>query len=211
MKKSNRRHFIKRSVVGAGLAAISGTALSAQVTPDEIKGPFYPVTPQKDQDFDLTHIQGKTDQALGQLVVIEGRVLDTSGQPIENATVDIWQANAAGRYNHPHDDNPAPLDPNFQGWAIVQSGQQGAFKFKTIIPGAYPVSAEWTRPPHIHFKVSKSGYEELVTQMYFPDHALNPVDKLLLRKSAAEQTMMIAQPTGGQPDTLRYDIVLQAI
>ena len=211
MKTSNRRHFIKRTVVGAGLAAISGAVLSGQVTPDEIKGPFYPVTPQKDQDFDLTQIQGKTAQALGQVVVIQGRVLDTAGQPIENATVDIWQANAAGRYNHPHDENPAPLDPNFQGWAIVQSGQQGGFKFKTIVPGAYPVSAEWTRPPHIHFKVSKAGYQEVVTQMYFPGHELNQVDKLLQRKSTAEQQMMIAQPTEEQSGVLGYEIVMQAV
>ncbi len=211
MKKSNRRDFIKHSVIGASLVGINQTVLAAQATPDEIKGPFYPVTPQKDQDFDLTQIEGNANVAQGEVVIIHGHVLDTAGQPVENATVDIWQANAVGRYNHPHDENPAPLDPNFQGWAIVQSGQQGGFKFKTIIPGAYPVSAEWTRPPHIHFKVSKSGYQEVVTQMYFPDHQLNQLDKLLLRKSTDEQKMMTAQPDPSESAGLVYNIVLQPV
>lgn len=211
MKQHKRRRFIQQSIMGAGLAAISQTGWSGQVTPDEIKGPFYPVTPQKDQDFDLTQVQGKTQQAMGEKVIIQGRVLDSSGQPIENATVDIWQANAAGRYNHPHDDNPAPLDPNFQGWAIVQSGQQGGFKFKTIIPGVYPVSDEWQRPPHIHFKVSKRGFKEKVTQMYFPDHELNQVDKLLLSKTLDEQQLMIAKVVNGRSSNLIYDIVLEEV
>ena len=211
MKESNRRGFIKHSVIGASLVAISNTALAGEVTPNEIKGPFYPVTPQKDQDFDLTQVEGKANVAQGEVVMIQGHVLDTTGQPIENATVDIWQANAAGRYNHPHDENPAPLDPNFQGWAIVQSGQQGGFKFKTIVPGAYPVSAQWKRPPHIHFKVSKAGYQEVVTQMYFPGHELNQVDKLLQGKSLDEQKMMTAQPDASDSDTLIYNIILQAV
>ncbi len=145
------------------------------------------------------------------MVTIQGQVLDIEGNPVEGATVDIWQANAAGRYRHPHDNNPAPLDPDFQGWAIVQSGVQGGFKFKTVIPGAYPVSDAWKRPPHIHFKVSKKGYAEVTTQMYFPDHELNQVDRLLQSKTAAEQQMMVARSVDGEEVTLRYDIVLQAL
>jgi len=211
MKESSRRRFIKHSIISASLVATCNAALAAQVTPDEIKGPFYPITPQKDQDFDLTQVEGKVSVAQGEVVMIQGRVLDTTGQSIENATVDIWQANAAGRYNHPHDENPAPLDPNFQGWAIVQSGQQGGFKFKTIVPGAYPVSAQWKRPPHIHFKVSKVGYQEVITQMYFPGHELNQVDKLLQGKSTDEQKMMTAQADKEQPSGLIYKIILKAV
>jgi len=93
--------------------------------------------------------------------------------------VDIWQANAAGRYAHERDPNPAPLDPNFQGWAILKTDGEGRYRFKTIKPGAYPVSENWTRPPHIHFKVSRRGYREITTQMYFEDEPLNNVDNLL--------------------------------
>lgn len=124
-------------------------------------------------------------------------------------TVDVWQANAAGRYSHPHDPNPAPLDPSFQGWAIVPSGKDGDFRFKTVIPGAYPAEDDWVRPPHIHFKLSKRGYVELTTQMYFPDQELNDVDRLLQSKSPAEQELMIAKPSASEPDILRYQIVIE--
>lgn len=184
---------------------------TARPTPAEIEGPFYPVIQQKDKDFDLTIVEGKSGVAQGQAVFIEGLVLDTSNKPIENATVDLWQANAAGKYRHPHDSSNAPLDANFQGWAIVQSGKNGEFRFKTIIPGAYAVSNEWTRPPHIHFKVTKKGYLEVITQMYFPHQSLNKKDYLLQRKTATEQALMIAKPVDGKVNTLKYNIVLEAV
>ncbi len=212
MKTVKRRSFIKKGLMGGAATVLTPTVLAAgAVTPDEIEGPFYPITPQQDQDFDLTHIAGRSGKAQGEVVNIQGQVLDTDGKPVMGATVDIWQANAAGRYRHPHDKNPAPLDPDFQGWAIVQSGQQGGFGFKTIIPGAYPVSSAWTRPPHIHFKVSKTGYEEVTTQMYFPGHPLNEVDRLFQSKTPAEQKMMVAQYINEQQSTLQYNIVVRAI
>lgn len=211
MKKSNRRSFIKDNVVGGALIALSTSTYAGVPTPPEIEGPFYPLYPQKDQDFDLTQVDGHAHKAKGDVVNIQGNVIDVDGSPIENATVDIWQANSMGRYRHPHDQNKAALDPDFQGWAIVQSGKKGGFKFKTIIPGAYPVSKTWLRPPHIHFKVSKMGYEEIITQMYFPNHELNDIDQLLQRKTKAEQKMMIASAVKEQSNTLEYNIVLQKI
>ena len=92
----------------------------------------------------------------------------------------IQQANAAGRYNHPRDPNKAELDHNFQGWAIVPSGEEGDFKFKTIKPGIYPVGGGWKRPPHIHFKVSYQGFQTLTTQMYFPGEELNKAKESFL-------------------------------
>lgn len=210
MKKSSRRTFIKSSVMG-GAMAVAHPALALQPTPKDVQGPFYPLAAQKDQDFDLTQIAGRADAALGEVIVIQGHVVDTDGHPIEGATVDIWQANAAGKYNHPHDDNEAPIDPNFQGWAIVQSGVKGGFRFKTIIPGAYPASAKWLRPPHIHFKVSKLSYVEIITQMYFPQHELNDVDLLLQSKTAAEQMLMVAQVDDNDQHTLNYQIVLESV
>ena len=215
MKSESRRTFLKTGLLGSILGYIS-TARADYLsklnpTPAEIKGPFYPITPQKDKDFDLTQVEGRTGTALGKIIWIEGQILDTEGATVEDASVELWQANTAGRYQHPHDKNPAPLDPNFQGWAIVPSGKNGAFRFQTIMPGAYPASESWTRPPHIHFKISKLGYVELITQMYFPGNALNDQDLLLKRKGAEEQKLMIALKTSDNPETYRFQMVLQLV
>lgn len=209
MNLSRRKFFIFGSTAGIGATGAATGADKLIPTPKQTKGPFYPVLAQKDKDFDLTKVEGKEGVAKGDQVDIVGTVVDTDGKPIEDATVDLWQANAAGRYAHPNDKNPAPLDENFQGWAIVPSGNDGAFKFKTIVPGAYPVSKKWSRPPHIHFKVSKKGYVEVTTQMYFPDEKLNEKDRLLNRHSKEEQAVMIAQKDEKAADTLRYQIVLE--
>ncbi len=206
-----RRDFIKRGVVGGAMGLVTGAAFAARPTPSEIEGPFYPVYPQKDKDFDLTRIQGRAGVARGKIIIVQGRVVDTDGKPLEDAMVDLWQANAAGRYNNPRDSNPAPLDPNFQGWAIVPSGSDGGFRFKTVYPGAYPAGADWMRPPHIHFKVSKRGYVELVTQMYFPGENLNEQDLLLMHKPIDQRPLMIATRLPGDPETYRYDIVLEKV
>jgi len=190
------------------LAGGHGAGLQRKPTPSDIEGPFYPVTPQKDKDFDLTKVEGREGVAKGEVIQIVGTVMDTHGKPIEDATVDIWQANALGRYNHPNDNNPAAVDENFQGWAVVQSGKEGQFRFKTIKPGAYPLGRNTMRPPHIHFKVSKKGYQELTTQMYFPDEELNEKDALLQRKDKANQALMTARELEDHPGHLVYDLVL---
>jgi protocatechuate 3,4-dioxygenase beta subunit len=97
---------------------------------------------------------------------------------------------------------------------VVPSGSDGAFRFRTVVPGAYPASPTWTRPPHIHLKVAKAGYLELVTQMYFPGHPLNGRDHLLLRKTADERTRMIATDAGIGGDGLRifrFAVVIERI
>ncbi len=212
--KLNRRKFLKVGV--AGSLAVTAAPLGAssylttlEPTPTEVEGPFYPVQAQKDKDFDLTRIEGVKGVASGKPVFIEGLVVDTSSNPVEDVTIDLWQANAAGRYRHPHDTNPTPLDPHFQGWAIVPSGVKGEFRFKTVLPGAYPASREWIRPPHIHFKVSKKGYVELITQMYFPGHELNETDLLLQRKNKQDQELMISTRIKEDPETYQFRIVIQ--
>lgn len=212
----NRRKFIKNSALGA-LLATSQTVKSKEVmvynhpTPNEIEGPFYPLIAQKDQDFDLTRIKGHKTLAKGKHIFIHGEVMDTEGNPIEDAIVDLWQANTFGKYAHPYDPNPAPIDEDFQGWAIVPSSENGEFSFKTVFPGAYPASRGWVRPPHVHFKVSKRGYRELVTQMYFPDQKLNLLDRLLRAKSQDEQEKMIAKSSSDKSDAYIYQIVLERI
>ncbi len=220
MNELPRRSFLKRSLIGgiaSGFAveflhADDGAApLQRGLTPPEIEGPFHPLQAQKDVDFDLTRIEGHRKSAEGKLFEISCQVLDQHGQPVPDATVELWQANHYGRYNHPHDRNPAKLDPHFQGWAIVQSGQQGGLRFKSILPGTYPVSDQWTRPPHLHFKVSKRGYAELTTQMYFPDQPLNKPDRLLQRKSPEEQERMIASRDQQNPDRYYFSLVIEKL
>lgn len=211
MDKTDRRTFIKKGIVSGTLGLFASSVYASKPTPPETEGPFYPVLAQKDQDFDLTRVEGKQDVAKGKIITIQGRVLDTDDNPVEDATVDLWQANAVGRYQHPRDSNKAPLDPNFQGWAIVPSGKDGAFRFITVYPGAYPASDAWTRPPHIHFKISKKGYVEIITQMYFPGQKLNDSDLLLMLKSNEESKRMIASKVQDKPETYEYNIVLQKI
>lgn len=215
MSKPNRRYFIKAGLLSGLLAPLAyiTNATSAQRlhTPRETAGPFYPIIPQQDKDFDLTRIDGRSDTAKGQIIIVEGNVVDIDGKVVEGVTVELWQANGAGRYSHPHDSNPAPLDPNFQGWAIARSSSQGGFRFKTIMPGAYPVSARWVRPPHIHYKISKRGYVELTTQMYFLDHPLNKIDALIQRKTKDEQMLMMAKKSMSKNNVnvYQYQIVLE--
>ena len=206
----DRRKFIAIGTVGTLTSSLTTSAAGVSIpTPKETEGPFYPIVAQSDTDFDLTQIEGQSGVAKGKHITVEGRVVDNIGNPIEGVTVDIWQANAAGRYQHPHDTNTAPVDENFQGWGIISTNSDGMFKFKTIIPGAYPVSDEWSRPPHIHYKVTKRGYIELITQMYFPNDPLNDIDRLLLKKSPEEQKMMISEQSATNKDTYEYQIVLE--
>jgi protocatechuate 3,4-dioxygenase beta subunit len=204
-------------------AAKSTTLLphtAIQATPSQTEGPFYPIVEQKDKDNDLTRLQGRNHGAQGETIFIEGRILNTSGAPLANALVEIWQANTWGRYRHQRDPNAAPLDPGFQGWGQTTSDAQGRYRFKTIKPGAYPAGPGWTRPPHIHFKVACPGYVTLITQMYFPAQPRNKDDLILQNLPRVQQPMLIAKP---QPDNnaevkasektgeavFRFDIVLR--
>lgn len=120
--------------------------------------------------------------ALGQLMHMSGRILDEEGRPVRGAVVELWQANAAGRYFNPIDQREAPLDPNFVGNGRVRTDGEGRYAFFTIKPGAYPVPVRdtWWRPPHVHFSVlGPSSLSRLVTQMYFPGDPMNDWDLIL--------------------------------
>ncbi|MEM9399550.1 MAG: protocatechuate 3,4-dioxygenase [Verrucomicrobiota bacterium] len=211
----NRKDFIKKSIVIGTAGVLSGYSNAEtqkrNTTPSEVEGPFYPLQAQKDKDFDLTEFDGRKEKALGEHIFINGVILDEKSEPIEDAMVDLWQANAFGKYRHPHDNSKAKLDPNFQGWAIVQSGTKGEFRFKTVFPGTYLASDDWERPPHIHFKVMKRGYLELMTQMYFPNHPLNENDFLIKRKEETERKRMVATLEKEDPKEYKYTIVLQKV
>ncbi len=171
MKKISRRSLTKKMAIATGVGLLSpGLIIAAPVTPAQVEGPFHPIDAQSDTDLDLSLIEGHSTAAIGEVILVRGRVLDARGQPLANALVDVWQANHYGRYKHPEDPNTAPLDANFQGWGLIHTDDQGRYAFKTIKPGAYPLSFlgdEGWRCRHIHFKVSQPGYDELITQMYF--------------------------------------------
>jgi protocatechuate 3,4-dioxygenase, beta subunit len=131
-------------------------------------------------DHDLT--QQHDAEPLGERIIVTGRVLDEDGRPIRHTLVELWQANAAGRYAHAIDRHDAPLDPNFSGCGRALTDEEGRYRFVTIKPGAYP----WTnhqnawRPAHIHFSLFGDAFlTRLVTQMYFPGDPLLPFDPVL--------------------------------
>ena len=138
-------------------------------TPVQPEGPFYP-THLLQNDSDLVNKIGAQTRALGEIIDVEGTVTDQNIKVISGVLVEIWQACHSGRYHHPNDSNSAELDPNFQYWGKAITNEKGYYKFRTIIPGVYPADIGWNRPPHIHFKISKNGYVELITQMYFEGH-----------------------------------------
>ena len=157
-------------------------------TSEEILGPYYPTHAPAGRGHDLTFIVGREACALGTVVHLSGRGLNRRGEPIPDADLDIWQANAAGRYAHPADENPAPIDPNFEGHARIRTGPDGRWSLKTIKPGGYPVTPDWSRPPHIHFDV-KGRVSRLVTQMYFEGEPLNDKD-ILLQRAWGKETLV---------------------
>lgn len=130
-------------------------------------------------DNDLTRQHAGEPQ--GQRIIVHGRVLDRRGRPIRHTLVEVWQANAGGRYAHDRDRHPAPLDPNFSGAGRCLTDDQGRYRFITIQPGAYPWQNHdnaW-RPAHVHLSLfGRSFPERLVTQMYFPGDPLLPLDPI---------------------------------
>lgn len=146
----------------------------------ETTGPVYGHETVRPEDADLT--KQHPGEAQGERIIVQGRVLDEDGRAVPNTLIEIWQANAAGRYIHVVDNHPAPLDPNFSGAGRVVTDSDGRYKFTTIKPGPYPWRNHhnaW-RPAHIHFSLfGPSFLSRLVTQMYFPGDPLFPYDPIL--------------------------------
>jgi protocatechuate 3,4-dioxygenase, beta subunit len=180
-----------------------------QRTPDQILGPYFPVGRMPHAGCDLTIVQGRQGRAQGEIIEVTGRVLNRDGEPVRGARLVIWQANSFGRYSHPSDQNSAPLDPNFVGFARFRSGRDGRYRIRTVKPGLYPVEPDWYRPPHIHFEV-RSKFGRLITQMYFASEPLNTEDRILA--SASRPELLIAAPAafadGLGLRIMKFDIVL---
>jgi protocatechuate 3,4-dioxygenase, beta subunit len=145
----------------------------------ERRGPLFGESRVGPADSDLTVGAGGTP--IGERIIVSGRVTDSMGRPVRHQLVEIWQANAAGRYRHGADNHDAPLDPNFTGAGRCLTDDHGQYRFVSIKPGEYPWANHqnaW-RPAHIHFSVFGTNFtERLVTQMYFPGDPLLPLDPM---------------------------------
>lgn len=216
-----RRRFLKILSAGVFLTLPVGWTQAEEsnlwlpddlpLTPRQVKGPFYPVPSIEQQIFNDTDLTRKLpDHALadGQIVDIEGIVRDRKGRTLANTVVEIWQASEDGLYNHPNDAAEDPeLDANFQYWGRFITGEDGAYRFKTIVPGEY----QGRSARHIHFRVASPGYRELITQSYFSMYGeRNTKDALYrrLNKQARELLTVEFNDTGGGGWKGTFNIVL---
>jgi protocatechuate 3,4-dioxygenase, beta subunit len=211
----SRREILKMStVIAASGSLFPGNLAVAEAqlrrTPNQILGPFYPLK-ELTQTTDLTRLPGRPDRAKGQVLNVAGKVLNVWGEPVRDAKIEIWQANTYGRYTHPSDTNLAPLDPNFEGSAVLTTDSNGQYRFKTIKPAAYPTGPNTMRPAHIHFQVS-GQQDRLVTQMYFEGDPYNETDSFL--NTAGRKELLIKKLLDPTPEfevdskMVSFDIVL---
>lgn len=188
-----------------------GVSARLKITPPQIVGPFYPVAERPDLAADLARPIGSAAAARGQLLYVTGRVLTCSGEPVPHARIEIWQANAAGKYRHPSDTNAAPLDPNFKGFAQLATDADGRYAFRTIKPGRYPTAEGEMRPPHIHFTVD-GRLDRLVTQLYFAGEPENQTDRWLNSLPQPERLIVALQAPPSHLENgaclAHFDIVL---
>lgn len=189
-------------------------------TLSEITGPGPAYSELASDDNDLTTNMGTGGEAIGERIIVTGRVLDEDGAPVPRTLVEIWQTNAAGRYRHRNDQHHAPLDPNFLGYGRCLTDEHGVYTFTTIRPGAYPWQNHpnaW-RPHHIHFSLlGPSWVSRLVTQMYFPGDPLQELDPIFNSVPTKEaRARLIAQyahdvTKEGWALGYRFDIVLRGL
>ena len=150
-------------------------------TLSELTAPVYGSSDVTELDSDLTRNARINGEPLGERIIVTGRVLDENKRPVPNALIEVWQANACGRYLHKNDQHDAPLDPNFTGAGRCITNEHGVYRFITIRPGAYPWPNHYNawRPAHIHFSLFGPNFlSRLVTQMYFPGDPLQPLDPI---------------------------------
>ena len=187
-------------------------------TLSEVTGPVFGHSDIAANDNDLT--TQHTGDPLGERIIVSGRVMDGNGHPVPNSLIEIWQANAAGRYAHKKDDHPAPLDPNFTGTGRTLTDDNGFYSFVTIKPGAYPWRNHdnaW-RPAHIHFSLFGPAFvTRLIAQMYFPGDPLFAYDPILQSipdEEARQRLISRFDLETTKPEWAlgyRFDIVLQGV
>ena len=202
----------RRLVLGGSATLLSAPLAAAQraLTPSQMLGPVYPVTPPLHQDNDLTRVEGRSARATGQIADLSGRVLDLDGRPLAWLRVEIWQCDANGRYRHPRDRGDVEEDPNFQGFGHTVTDADGHYRFRTIRPVPYP-----GRTPHIHAAVIQEGARPFVTQIYVAGEPLNLRDGLFMRVPEALRPLLLADfvPANDPVATLSasFDFVLAPV
>jgi protocatechuate 3,4-dioxygenase, beta subunit len=192
--------------------------IDVPLTLSELTGPGPAISAVTTEDSDLTRNAGTGGEAIGQRIIVTGRVLDDAGRPVPNTLVEVWQANASGRYLHKSDQWPGPLDPNFLGMGRCLTDDAGVYRFLTVRPGVYPWKNHpnaW-RPAHIHFSLfGPAIVSRLVTQMYFPDDpvlALDPIMESIPTEAARQRVIATYAHDVTEPEWAlgyRWDIVLR--
>ena len=177
-------------------------------TPSQTVGPFFHLGMARAEWGDLT-----ADHPSGEKIAIEGRVIDGDGAPVPDAIIELWQANAAGRYNHPDDAQAdKPLDPGFRGFGRVATDAEGRFRVVTVKPGPVPGRGNALQAPHINIALFARGLlKHLFTRIYFAEEPANTSDPLLtsIEEEAARRTLLARRTAGGSPALYRFDLILQ--
>ena len=176
-------------------------------TPSQTVGPFFHLGLARAEWADLS-----TDNPAGERIAIEGRVIDGDGAPVPDALIELWQANAAGRYNHPDDhQEDKPIEPHFRGFGRVATDSEGRFRVVTVKPGAVPGRGNALQAPHINIALFARGLlKHLYTRIYFADEAANASDPLLASiEDDSARRSLLARREGGSAAVYRFDIVLQ--
>jgi len=176
-------------------------------TPSQTVGPFFHLGLARAEWADLS-----ADDPAGERIRVEGRVIDGDGAPVRDAVIELWQANAAGRYNHPDDQQTdKPLDPHFRGFGRVATDAEGRFRVVTVKPGPVPGRGNALQAPHINIALFARGLlKHLYTRIYFADEAANASDPLLSSiEDEGARRSLLARREGGSPALYRFDIVLQ--
>jgi protocatechuate 3,4-dioxygenase beta subunit len=180
----SRRYFVGAAAAGAAVLFVPGIFAEQLIqTPRQTEGPFYPDKMPLDTDNDLLIINDSITPAVGAVTHLSGRILDSRGEPIRNALVEIWQVDNNGAYLHTKSDNYARRDTNFQGFGRFLTSSNGDYYFRTIKPVVYP----GRQAPHIHFAVKMKGREKFTTQCYIKGHPGNATDSVLKEIRDANQ------------------------
>jgi protocatechuate 3,4-dioxygenase beta subunit len=206
----NRRRFLSRLSLATALFTVPG-AFAEQLmrTPQQTEGPFYPDHLPLDTDNDLIIVNDSLTPASGEITYLSGRILDSRGDPIRNALVEIWQVDAKGVYLHSGSSDHAKRDANFQGFGRFLTGSSGEYLFRTVKPVPYP-----GRTPHIHFALKMKGHEKWTTQCYVKGEPRNEQDGIYKSiqdpKARAAVTVDFAPMKGSRAGELaaRFDIVM---
>ncbi len=180
--------------------------MSPSQTPSQTVGPFFKPALIRSGQESLA-----TPKSRGERITIEGRVLDGDAVAVSDAMIELWQANAEGRYDHPDDSQEKLLDPDFHGFGRAATDEVGRFLFHTIKPGSVPGPANMLQAPQINVSIFARGLlKRLITRIYFPGEPLNAADAVLNTVASERRATLVARIEDAQrPNVLRFDIVLQ--